>query len=356
MSRTLSIAGRKIGTDQPPYVIAEMSANHNGSLERALAIVDMAHKAGAQAVKLQSYRADTITIDHDGPEFIVHGGLWDGSRLYELYEKAAMPWEWHEPLFKRGRELGIAVFSSPFDFTAVDLLEKLDAPAYKIASLELCDLPLIERVARTGKPIVMSTGASELGEVAEAVAAAHAAGARDLVLLHCTSGYPTPPRDSNLSTIPHLAQMFDAVVGLSDHTMGTSVPVAAVALGAAVIEKHVTLRRADGGVDSAFSLEPEELQRLIEDVNIAWEAKGRVFYGLAESEKGARKFRRSLYVVADIKAGQVIGETQIRSIRPGLGLAPKHLKEVIGRKATRDVKRGTPLDWSMVEAPEKRRD
>ncbi len=353
MSRTISIAGRKIGVDQPPYVIAELSANHNGSLERALAIVDAAHKAGAQAVKLQSYRADTITIDHDGPEFIVHGGLWHGARLYELYEKAAMPWEWHEPLFKRGRELGIAVFSSPFDFTAVDLLEKLDAPAYKIASLELCDLPLIERVAKTGKPIVMSTGASELGEVAEAVAAAHAAGAKDLVLLHCTSGYPTPPSDSNLSTIPHLAQMFDAVIGLSDHTMGTAVPVAAVALGAAVIEKHVTLRRADGGVDSAFSLEPEELRRLIEDVNIAWEAKGKVFYGLAESEKGARKFRRSLYVVADIKAGQVIGENHIRSIRPGLGLPPKHLKDVIGRKATRDVKRGTPLDWSMVEAPRK---
>ncbi len=353
MSKSFSIAGRKIGADQPPYVIAEMSANHNGSFDRALAIVDAAHKAGAQAVKLQSYRADTITIDHDGPEFIVHGGLWDGSRLYELYEKAAMPWEWHEPLFKRGKELGIAVFSSPFDFTAVDLLEKLDAPAYQIAALELCDLPLIERVASTGKPIVLTTGASELGEVAEAVAAAHAAGAKDLVLLHCTSGYPTPPRDSNLSTIPHLAQMFDAVVGLSDHTMGTSVPVAAVALGAAVIEKHVTLRRADGGVESAFSLEPEELQRLSEDVNVAWEAKGKVFYGLAESEKGARRFRRSLYVVEDLKAGQMIGDKPIRSIRPGLGLAPKHLKEVIGRKATRDVKRGTPLDWSMIEAPKK---
>lgn len=353
MTASFAIAGRKIGADQPPYVIAEMSANHNGSLERALAIVEAAHKAGAQAVKLQSYRADTITIDHDGPEFIVHGGLWDGSRLYELYEKAAMPWEWHAPLFKRGRELGIAVFSSPFDFTAVDLLEKLDAPAYKIASLELCDLPLIERVAKTGKPIVMSTGASELGEVAEAVAAARAAGAKDLVLLHCTSGYPTPPSDSNLSTIPHLAQMFDAVVGLSDHTMGTAVPVAAVALGAAVIEKHVTLRRADGGVDSAFSLEPEELRRLIEDVNVAWQAKGKVFYGLAESERGARKFRRSLYVVADLKAGEVIGAQHVRSIRPGLGLPPKHLKDVIGRRAARDVKRGTPLDWSMVEAPRK---
>ena len=349
MSSSISILGRKIGPAEPPYVIAELSANHNGSLERALAIVDAAHKAGAQAVKLQSYRADTITIDHDGPEFIVHGGLWDGYKLYDLYAEAAMPWDWHEPLFKRARELGIAMFSSPFDATAVDLLERLGAPAYKIASLELCDIPLIERVARTGKPIVMSTGASELDEVAEAVAAARAAGANELVLLHCTSGYPTPARDSNLQTIADLAKKFDIIVGLSDHTMGTAVPVAAVALGAAVIEKHVTLRRADGGVDSAFSREPEELARLVEDVNVAWEAKGNVFYGLAESERAARKFRRSLYVVADLKAGQAIGPEHVRSIRPGLGLPPKHLKEVIGRRATRDVKRGTPLDWTMVD-------
>ena len=351
MTNLVTIKGRKIGPDQPPYVIAEMSANHNGSLDRALAIIEAAHKAGAQAVKLQSYRADTITIDHDGPEFIVHGGLWDGYRLYDLYEKAAMPWEWHEPLFKRGKELGIAIFSSPFDATAVELLERLEAPAYKIASLELCDIPLIERVAKTGKPIVMSTGASELDEVKEAVAAARAAGARELVLLHCTSGYPTPTRDSNLKTIPDLAQMFDAVIGLSDHTMGTAVPVAAVALGAAVIEKHVTLRRADGGVDSAFSLEPEELERMVADVNAAWEAKGKVFYGLAESERASRKFRRSLYVVQDLVAGQVIGMEHVRSIRPGLGLPPKHLKDVVGKRATRDVKRGTPLDWSMVDSP-----
>jgi N-acetylneuraminate synthase len=352
VSSSISILGRKIGPAEPPYVIAELSANHNGSLERALAIVDAAHKAGAQAVKLQSYRADTITIDHDGPEFIVHGGLWDGYKLYDLYAEAAMPWDWHEPLFKRARELGIAMFSSPFDATAVDLLERLGAPAYKIASLELCDIPLIERVARTGKPIVMSTGASELDEVAEAVAAARAAGANELVLLHCTSGYPTPARDSNLQTIADLAKKFDIIVGLSDHTMGTAVPVAAVALGAAVIEKHVTLRRADGGVDSAFSLEPEELARLVEDVNVAWEAKGNIFYGLAESERAARKFRRSLYVVADLKAGQAIGPEHVRSIRPGLGLPPKHLKAVIGRRATRDVKRGTPLDWTMVDRSE----
>ena len=351
MTATVTIAGRKIGPDQPPYVIAEMSANHNSSLERAFAIIAAAHKAGAQAVKLQSYRADTMTIDHDGPEFMVHGGLWDGYKLYDLYEKAAMPWEWHEPLFKRGRELGIAIFSTPFDHTAVDLLEKLGAPAYKIASLELCDIPLIERVAKTGKPIVMSTGATELDEVKEAVAAARAAGARELVILHCTSGYPTPLRDSNLKTIPELAKMFDAVIGLSDHTMGTAVPVAAVALGAAVIEKHVTLRRADGGVDSAFSLEPEELERMVTDVNAAWEAKGQVFYGLAESEKAARTFRRSLYVVQDLKAGEVIAAQHVRSIRPGLGLPPKHIKDVIGKRASRDVKRGTPLDWSMIDAP-----
>jgi pseudaminic acid synthase len=348
MSATVSIQGRKIGPDQPPYVIAEMSANHNGSLERALAIVEAAHKAGADAVKLQSYRADTITIDHDGPEFLIKGGLWDGYRLYNLYEKAAMPWEWHEPLFKRGKELGIAVFSSPFDHTAVDLLEKLNAPAYKIASLELCDLPLIERVARAGKPIIMSTGASDLGEVAEAVEAARKAGAKELVLLQCTTSYPAPVGDSNLVTIPHLATMFDAVVGLSDHTEGTAVPVAAVALGAAVIEKHFTLRRADGGVDSTFSLEPEELAQMVCDVKIAWEAKGKVNYGLAESERGNRIYRRSLYVVQDLKAGQVIGAEHVRSIRPGLGLPPKHLNEVIGRRATRDVKRGTPVDWSMV--------
>jgi len=348
MSATVSIQGRKIGADQPPYVIAEMSANHNGSLERALAIVEAAHKAGASAIKLQSYRADTITIDHDGPEFMVKGGLWDGYRLYDLYEKAAMPWEWHEPLFKRGKELGIAVFSSPFDDTAVDLLEKLDAPAYKIASLELCDIPLIERVARAGKPIIMSTGASDLGEVAEAVEAARKSGVRELVLLQCTTSYPAPVADSNLETIPHMATMFDAVVGLSDHTMGTAVPVAAVALGAAVIEKHFTLRRADGGVDSTFSLEPEELAQMVRDVNIAWEAKGKVNYGLAESERGNRIYRRSLYIVQDLKAGQVIGAEHVRSIRPGLGLPPKHLKDIIGRRAARDVKRGTPLDWSMV--------
>jgi N-acetylneuraminate synthase len=347
----IAIAGREIGADRPPYVIAEMSANHNGSLERALQILEAAKASGADALKLQTYRADTITIDHDGPEFMLHEGLWAGRRLYELYESAAMPWEWHAPLFKRGRELGIAVFSSPFDPTAIDLLEKLDAPAYKVASLEMADLPLIQLMAKTGKPLIMSTGASEIGEIAEAVAAARAAGCEQLVLLQCTSGYPTPPADSNLRTIPHLAQAFDCAVGLSDHTMGTAVPVAAIALGACVIEKHFTLSRADGGVDSTFSLEPADLKRLTEDCRIAWEALGQVRYAVAESEKSIRPLRRSLYVVKDIAAGEALTEENVRSIRPGLGLAPKYQPKVLGRHASRALKRGTPLDWSMI-APE----
>jgi N-acetylneuraminate synthase len=344
----IAIAGREIGADRPPYVIAEMSANHNGSLERALKILEAAKASGADALKLQTYRADTITIDHDAPEFMLHEGLWAGRRLYELYESAAMPWEWHEPLFQRGRELGIAVFSSPFDPSAVDLLQKLDAPAFKVASLEMADLPLIRRMAATGKPLIMSTGASEIGEIAEAVAAARGAGCKQLVLLQCTSGYPTPPADSNLRTIPHLAQAFDCLVGLSDHTIGTAVPVAAVAMGACVIEKHFTLARADGGVDSAFSLEPADLKRLTEDCRIAWEALGQVKYAVAASEKAIRPLRRSLYVVQDVAAGEAFTEQNVRSIRPGLGLAPKHLPDVIGQAASRALKRGTPLDWSMV--------
>jgi len=346
---TISIAGRKIGPGEPPYIIAEMSANHNGSLDRALAIVEMAKASGADAIKLQTYKADTITIDHDGPEFLLKEGLWAGRRLYELYQSAAMPWEWHEPLFKRAKEIGIAIFSSAFDATAVDLLESLGTPAYKVASLETGDIALIQRMAATGKPMIVSTGASELGEIAEAVAAARAGGCRDLILLQCTSGYPTPASESNLATIPHMAQMFDCVVGLSDHTYGTAVPVAAVALGACVIEKHVTLRRADGGVDSDFSLEPEELKRLVDDCRIGWEAVGRVHYQVSASERAIRPLRRSLYVVKDLAAGEAITEAHIRSIRPGRGLAPKHLNAVLGRTAAKPLKRGQPLDWSMVE-------
>ncbi len=345
---SIEIAGRRIGPKAPPYIIAEMSGNHNGSLERALKILQAAKAAGADAVKLQTYRADTITIDHDGPEFLITEGLWAGRRLFELYASAAMPWDWHEPLFRRGRELGIAVFSSPFDASAVDLLQSLDAPAYKVASLEIGDTALIQRMVATGKPMIMSTGASELGEIAEGVATARAAGCRDLILLHCTSGYPTPPAESNLRTIPHLAEMFDCPVGLSDHTMGTAVPVAAVALGARVIEKHFTLARADGGVDSAFSLEPHELAQLVVDCRIATEALGQVQYQVTPSERAIRPLRRSLYVVSDVAAGETISERHVRSIRPGLGLPPKYLATILGRKASRDVKRGSPLDWTMI--------
>jgi N-acetylneuraminate synthase len=344
----VTIAGREIGADRPPYVIAELSANHNGSLDRALAIMDAAKAAGADAIKLQTYRADTITIDHDGPEFMLHDGLWAGRRLYELYEDAAMPWEWHKPLFDHARKIGITVFSSPFDPTAIDLLQSLGAPAFKVASLEMADLPLIKRMAATGKPLIMSTGASEIADIAEAVGAARAGGCTQIVLLQCTSGYPTPPADSNLKTIANLAETFDCVVGLSDHTMGTAVPVAAVALGACVIEKHFTLRRADGGVDSAFSLEPEELARLTADCRTAWEAMGHVHYGVVGSEKSIRALRRSLYVVKDIAAGEKLTEDNVRSIRPGLGLAPKFLPDVLGRPASRALKRGTALDWSMI--------
>ena len=349
MSGTISIAGRKIGPGEPPYVIAEMSANHNGSLERALAIVEAAKAAGADAIKLQTYKADTITIDHDGPEFLLKEGLWAGRRLYELYQQAAMPWEWHAPLFKKGQEIGISVFSSAFDATAVELLESLNTPAYKVASLETGDMALIQRIAATGKPMIVSTGASEIGEIAEAVEAAKAGGCRDLILLQCTSGYPTPAAESNLRTIPDMARKFDCMVGLSDHTYGTAVPVAAVALGATVIEKHFTLRRADGGVDSDFSLEPEEMTRLVADCRIAWEALGRVNYQVSPSERAIRPLRRSLYIVQDVAAGDTITEAHIRSIRPGLGLAPKHLKSVLGKKAVKPLKRGQPLDWSMVE-------
>jgi N-acetylneuraminate synthase len=345
----ISIAGRKIGPGEPPYIIAEMSANHNGSLDRALAIVEMAKASGADAIKLQTYKADTITIDHDGPEFLLNDGLWAGRRLYELYQSAAMPWEWHQPLFKRAKQIGIAIFSSAFDATAVDLLQSLDAPAYKIASLETGDIALIQRIAATGKPMIVSTGASEIGEIEEAVAAARAGGCRELILLQCTSGYPTPASESNLRTIPDMAAKFDCLVGLSDHTYGTAVPVAAVALGACAIEKHMTLRRADGGVDSDFSLEPEELTRLVADCRTAFEALGRVHYRVSPSERAIRPLRRSLYVVKDMAAGETITEAHIRSIRPGKGLAPKHLNAVLGKKAAKAVKRGQPLDWSMVE-------
>ena len=342
-----SIAGRRIGADEPPYVIAEMSGNHNGELERAFKLLEAAVEAGADAVKIQTYTADTITIDHDGPEFQVTKGLWAGRTLYDLYREAYTPWEWHEPLFKRAAELGITIFSSPFDPTAVALLARLGAPAFKIASFELIDLPLIRTAARHKRPMILSTGLASLGEIAEAVATVREEGA-PVLLLHCTSGYPTPPEECDLRTIPHLAAAFDVLAGLSDHTLGIAVPVAAVAVGAVVIEKHFTLARADGGVDSEFSLEPDELATMIAACRTAHAALGRVDYGLKPSERSAAAHRRSLYVAADVPAGTLLTEAMVRSIRPGLGLAPKHLPEVLGRRAARDLKRGQPFDWKML--------
>ena len=344
----IEIAGREIGPGQPPYVIAEMSGNHNGDLERALALVEAAAQAGADAVKLQTYTADTMTIDHPGKDFRIEGGLWDGKTLYELYQWAHTPWEWHEALFARGRELGLAVFSSPFDATAVDFLEGLGAPAYKIASFEAIDLPLIEKVAATGKPMIISTGMADLAEIGEAMETARRFGSGEIVLLHCISGYPTPPEEANLLTLPDLAARFDAIAGLSDHTLGPEVPIAAVALGAHVIEKHFTLRRADGGPDSAFSLEPAELKQLCDSCRTTWRALGQADYGRKPSEKANAVFRRSLYVVEDVAKGEPFTERNLRAIRPGHGLPPKHLKDFLGKAARTAVKRGTPLDWNLL--------
>ena len=347
-ARTLEIAGRPIGRSHPPYIIAEMSGNHNGEIERAFAIMDAVMAAGADAVKLQTYTADSLTIDHDGPGFRIEDGLWAGQTLHELYREAHTPWEWHEALFAKGRGLGITVFSTPFDDTAVDLLEGLEAPAYKIASFEAVDLSLIERVAATGKPMIISTGMADLEEIGEAVEAARGGGCSDLILLHCVSGYPTPPAEANLHTLPDLAQRFAVVAGLSDHTPGISVAIAAVALGAAMVEKHFTLRRADGGPDAAFSIEPEELRALAEGCRTAWEALGQADYTLKPSETGNMVFRRSLYVVKDMAAGEAFTTANLRCIRPGFGLAPKHLPDVLGRRASRAIERGTPLELSLV--------
>jgi N-acetylneuraminate synthase len=348
-SREVRIADRVVGSSHRPFIIAELSANHNGDLQRALNLIEVAKSAGADAIKLQTYTADTMTLDVDGPDFLIKGGLWDGYRLYDLYKQAQTPWEWHRFLFARARELGLIVFSSPFDETAVELLEGLDAPAYKIASFEVVDHALIGRAARTGKPLIMSTGMATQREIGDAVEVARSAGARDIVLLHCTSAYPAPPEDMHLRTIPHLAKTFDVVSGLSDHTMGSAVAVSSIALGAAVIEKHFILNRQDGGPDSAFSMEPAEFASMCRDVCLAWQALGHVNYVEKPSERANLAFRRSLYVVADVAKGEQLTKDNIRAIRPGFGLAPKHLDEVVGRRAARDLTRGTALKWEMVQ-------
>ncbi len=347
--KKIVIEGRSIGDGFPPYVIAEMSANHNGSLERALDTISMAKKMGADAVKMQTYTADTITIKSDRPEFQLQGGLWDGFDLYSLYEWARTPFEWHKPVFEHARKTGITCFSTPFDQTAVDLLEDLNAPAYKIASFEIVDIPLVRYVATTGKPMILSTGMAARDEIAEAVETARDAGCQDIVLLHCTSGYPTPMDQSNLRMIQRLQNDFDVVAGLSDHTLGTAVPVAAVALGAHVIEKHFTLDKADKGPDSEFSIDPAELMVMSRQVKDAWLAIGVAQYQLQQVEQNSIQYRRSLYVVEDVRAGQKVTKSTIRSIRPGLGLAPKFYDDVIGRTFKQDVSKGTPLCMVMIE-------
>lgn len=344
----IEIAGRRIGTGQPPYIIAELSANHNGKLETAMRIIEEAAKAGADAVKLQTYRPDTITLDCDSDDFKIKGGLWDGRTLYELYEEAHMPWEWHAPLFEYARKLGITIFSSPFDTTAVDLLEELGAPAYKIASFEAVDLPLIEYVARTGKPMIISTGMADAEEIQEAIEAARGAGCEQLAILHCVSGYPAPPEDYNLHTIPDMIERFGLVTGLSDHTIDNTTAITSVALGASLIEKHFTLDRNGGGPDDSFSLEPVELAALCRDAKTAWQALGQVNYGRKSSEQGNAQFRRSLYFIKDMKAGEVITEDALRSVRPGYGLPPKYLDQVVGKAVVQDVGANSPLQFDML--------
>jgi N-acetylneuraminate synthase len=345
----MKIANIEIGRHARPFVIAEMSGNHNRSLERALQIVDAAAEAGAQAIKLQTYTADSMTLDIAEGEFAIHDpkSLWNGRTLYDLYQEAATPYEWHAAIFERARHKGIVCFSTPFDAAAVDFLESLDAPAYKIASFENIDLPLIAKAASTGKPLIISTGMATVAEIDEAVRTARAAGGRDIVLLKCTSTYPATPRDTNIITIPHMRELFGTEVGLSDHTMGVGVAVASVALGAVVVEKHFTLARAEGGVDSTFSLEPAEMSALVVETQRAWQSLGHVSYGPTLAEQKSLQFRRSLYVVQDIEAGTRLSAANIRAIRPGLGLSPKFTEQVIGRAVARAVKRGTPVSWDL---------
>ncbi|MCK4862369.1 MAG: pseudaminic acid synthase [Rhodobacteraceae bacterium] len=339
----ISIAGRPIGPDHPPYVIAEISANHNGRIENALKLIDEAKAAGAGAVKLQTYRPDTITLDCNDAAFKISGGLWDGRTLFELYEEAHMPWEWHAPLFDHARKIGITIFSSPFDSTAVDLLEDLNAPAYKIASFEAVDLPLIRYAASTGKPLIISTGMADAEEIAEAIEAAREGGCKELAILHCVSGYPAPAEDYNLRTIPDMIERFGLVTGLSDHTLDNTTAITSVALGASIIEKHFTLDRTGGGPDDSFSLEPVEMAALCHGANTAWSALGKIDYGRKSSEQSNTQFRRSLYFVKDLKAGDTITADAVRSVRPGYGAAPKYLDQVIGQQVSNDTPANSPV-------------
>ena len=346
----MKIGNREIGRRSAPFIIAEMSGNHNQSLERALELVEVAAKAGAHALKLQTYTPDTMTLDMDEREFHISdpNSLWTGTSLYKLYGEAYTPWEWHKPIFDRAHELGIVAFSTPFDDSAVDFLESLDVPCYKIASFENTDLPLIRRVAATGKPLIISTGMATVAELDETVRAAREAGCKELILLKCASTYPATAANTNILTIPHLRELFNCEVGLSDHTMGIGVSVASVALGATVIEKHFTLNRADGGVDSTFSMEPAEMAQLVLETERAWQAIGQVKYGPTEAENKSLQYRRSLYVVQDLQAGAVLTTDNVRAIRPSLGLPTKYLEQVLGKTVKQDVRRGTALGWNLI--------
>ena len=347
----IEIAGRIIGPNHPPFIIAEMSGNHNKSLIRALEIVEAAAKAGVDAIKIQTYTPDTMTLNISEREFYINDSksLWSGKSLYELYSEAFTPWEWHKPIFDKANELGILAFSTPFDSTAVDFLESLEVPFYKISSFENTDIPLIKRVASTGKPVIISTGMANIAELDEAVFAARAAGCNDVILLKCTSTYPANPKNTNILTIPHMRELFGCEVGLSDHTMGIGVSVASIALGATIIEKHFTLDRSDGGVDSAFSMEPIEMRQLVVETKRAQESLGHINYGATESEKKSALFRRSLYLVKDLKAGDILTKENVRTIRPGLGLPSKYLDKVLGMRLTRDVICGTALSWDLLK-------
>lgn len=346
----MQIAQFEISARNRPFIIAEMSGNHNQNLDRALKIVEAAADAGVHALKIQTYTADTMTLDLDQDEFFItdSNSLWKGQSMYSLYQRAHTPWEWHEAIFKKARDAGLLAFSAPFDDTAVDFLEQLGVPCYKIASFECVDLPLIKKVALTGKPIILSTGSASVSEIAEAVDTARAAGCKDIVLLKCTSTYPASPENSNLLTLPHMKELFNCEIGLSDHTMGIGAAVASVSLGASVIEKHFTLSRMDGGVDSAFSLEPEEMKTLVEETGRAWQATGEVKYGPTREEQKARMRRRSLYIAEDMQPGDVLTPRNLRRIRPGYGLSPKYYEVLLGKKVSIPLKKGTPLDWSII--------